>query len=207
MPALAELEAAWVEAWADAGFRAELDGLLRDFAGRPTPLYEARRLSRARRAADLAQARGPQPHRLAQAQQRARPGAARAADGQAADHRRDRRGPARRRGGDGVRAARARVRRLHGRGGHPPPAAQRRSGWSCSARASSRVGAGARTLKEATSAAIRDWVENVAHDPLHHRQRRRPGALPGDRARAAAHDRRRGARAAARARRAAARRA
>ena len=45
MPALAELEAAWVEAWADAAFRAELAGLLRDFAGRPTPLYAARRLS------------------------------------------------------------------------------------------------------------------------------------------------------------------
>src|SRR5688572_10950127 len=45
MPALAELEAAWSEAWADGGFRAELDGLLRDYAGRPTPLYLARRLS------------------------------------------------------------------------------------------------------------------------------------------------------------------
>ncbi|HEU4977282.1 MAG TPA: tryptophan synthase subunit beta [Solirubrobacteraceae bacterium] len=47
MPALAELEAAWVEAWADTGFRAELDVLLRDFAGRPTPLLHARRLSEA----------------------------------------------------------------------------------------------------------------------------------------------------------------
>ena len=36
MPALAELEAAWVEAWAAADFRAELAALLRDFAGRPT---------------------------------------------------------------------------------------------------------------------------------------------------------------------------
>ena len=47
MPALAELEAAWVAARADAAFRADLDRLLRDFAGRPTPLYEARRLSEA----------------------------------------------------------------------------------------------------------------------------------------------------------------
>jgi tryptophan synthase beta chain len=46
MPALAELEAAWVEAWADPGFRDELNVLLRDFAGRPTPLLHARRLSR-----------------------------------------------------------------------------------------------------------------------------------------------------------------
>ena len=45
MPALAELEEAWVAAWADAGFRAELDGLLRDFVGRPSPLYLAHRLS------------------------------------------------------------------------------------------------------------------------------------------------------------------
>ena len=35
----------------DAGFRAELDALLRDYAGRPTPLYLAERLSRGRRAA------------------------------------------------------------------------------------------------------------------------------------------------------------
>jgi tryptophan synthase beta chain len=45
MPALAELEAAWVAAQADEGFRAELAALLRDFAGRPTPLYHAARLS------------------------------------------------------------------------------------------------------------------------------------------------------------------
>jgi tryptophan synthase beta chain len=45
MPALAELEAAWESAHADAAFQAELDELLRDYAGRPTPLYLARRLS------------------------------------------------------------------------------------------------------------------------------------------------------------------
>jgi tryptophan synthase beta chain len=45
MPALAELEAAWDTAREDAGFRAELDVLLRDFAGRPTPLYRADALS------------------------------------------------------------------------------------------------------------------------------------------------------------------
>jgi len=47
MPALAELEDAWVQARADEGFRAALSGLLRDFAGRPTPLYHAQRLSEA----------------------------------------------------------------------------------------------------------------------------------------------------------------
>ncbi|MFI5004971.1 MAG: tryptophan synthase subunit beta [Solirubrobacterales bacterium] len=45
MPALAELEQAWLQAREDPGYRAELDGLLRDFGGRPTPLYRARRLS------------------------------------------------------------------------------------------------------------------------------------------------------------------
>ena len=45
MPALAELEAAWVEARADEAFRAELDRLARDYCGRPTPLYLAERLS------------------------------------------------------------------------------------------------------------------------------------------------------------------
>jgi tryptophan synthase beta chain len=43
--ALDELSAAWAEARADDGFRAELDSLLRDFVGRPTPLYLAERLS------------------------------------------------------------------------------------------------------------------------------------------------------------------
>ena len=45
MPALAELEAAWEQARDDPGFRADLDSLLRDYAGRPTPLYLACRLS------------------------------------------------------------------------------------------------------------------------------------------------------------------
>ncbi|MGI8730625.1 MAG: tryptophan synthase subunit beta [Solirubrobacteraceae bacterium] len=45
MPALAELEGAWVDAREDPGYRAELDALLRDYAGRPTPLYLAERLS------------------------------------------------------------------------------------------------------------------------------------------------------------------
>ena len=45
MPALTELEAEWEAARHDPAFRADLDRLLRDYAGRPTPLYEARRLS------------------------------------------------------------------------------------------------------------------------------------------------------------------
>src|SRR3984885_4389843 len=45
MPALAELERAWTEARADAGYQGELKALLRDYAGRPSPLYRARRIS------------------------------------------------------------------------------------------------------------------------------------------------------------------
>src|SRR5205823_2884058 len=47
MPALSELEDAWAAARADPGFHAELDGLLRDYVGRPSPLYLASRLSEA----------------------------------------------------------------------------------------------------------------------------------------------------------------
>src|SRR5579875_4108738 len=46
MPALEELERAWLEAREDPGFRAELDALLHDYVGRPSPLYLAARLSR-----------------------------------------------------------------------------------------------------------------------------------------------------------------
>jgi len=45
MPALAELEQAWLQASSDPVYRSELAGLLHDFGGRPTPLYRARRLS------------------------------------------------------------------------------------------------------------------------------------------------------------------
>jgi tryptophan synthase beta chain len=45
MSALAELESAYREAQADEAFQAELSALLRDYAGRPTPLYFASRLT------------------------------------------------------------------------------------------------------------------------------------------------------------------
>ena len=44
MPALEELEAAFLDARADPAFRAGLDDLLRTYAGRPTPLYRCRNL-------------------------------------------------------------------------------------------------------------------------------------------------------------------
>ncbi len=45
VPALDELTAAYAEARADAAFWAEFDSLSRDYSGRPTPLYFARRLT------------------------------------------------------------------------------------------------------------------------------------------------------------------
>ena len=45
VPACIELEAAFREAWADPGYRARLDGLLTDYAGRPSPMTECPNLS------------------------------------------------------------------------------------------------------------------------------------------------------------------
>ncbi len=53
MTALLELERGYVAVGGDRRFREELDGLLRDFAGRPTPLYFARRLTEKARGAKI----------------------------------------------------------------------------------------------------------------------------------------------------------
>ncbi|WP_419851480.1 tryptophan synthase subunit beta [Candidatus Poriferisocius sp.] len=45
VPACEELEAAFRSAWTDDGFRGELNKLLADYAGRPSPLTECHRLS------------------------------------------------------------------------------------------------------------------------------------------------------------------
>jgi len=47
VPALRELEQAYAEAQADPDFTAQLATLLRDYVGRPTPLYRAERLAEA----------------------------------------------------------------------------------------------------------------------------------------------------------------
>jgi tryptophan synthase beta chain len=46
IPALEELEATFLRVQTDDAFQTEFRDLLRDFAGRPTPLYEAKNLSR-----------------------------------------------------------------------------------------------------------------------------------------------------------------
>jgi tryptophan synthase beta chain len=45
VPALQELDRGFREAWADPAFRSELDHLLSEYAGRPSPLTECHRLS------------------------------------------------------------------------------------------------------------------------------------------------------------------
>ncbi|MGA2163742.1 MAG: tryptophan synthase subunit beta [Solirubrobacteraceae bacterium] len=161
MPALAELEHAWVQARADAGYRAELDGLLRDFGGRPTPLYLARRLSeRCERPVYLKREdlNHTGSHKLNNALGQAllakRMGKRRIiAETGAGQH-----GVATATvcallemeceiymGAEDTRRQRPNVQRMELLGATVH-----------------QVDAGARTLKEATSAAIRDWVSNVA---------------------------------------------
>ncbi len=161
MPALAELEQAWVQAREDAGYRAELDGLLRDFGGRPTPLYLARRLSeRCGRKVYLKREdlNHTGSHKLNNALGQAllarRMGKRRIiAETGAGQH-----GVATATvcalldmeceiymGAEDTRRQRPNVQRMELLGATVH-----------------EVDAGARTLKEATSAAIRDWVSNVA---------------------------------------------
>jgi tryptophan synthase beta chain len=160
MPALAELELAWREAREDAGYRSELDALLRDFAGRPTPLYRAGRLSeRAGRPVYLKREdlNHTGSHKLNNALGQVllakRMGKRRIiAETGAGQH--------------GV--ATATVCALMGMEcvvymgvedtRRQRPNVQRMELLGASVRP---VDAGARTLKEATSAAIRDWVTNV----------------------------------------------
>ena len=146
------------------------------------------------------QARGPPPHRRAQDQQRARPGATRQAHGEEADHRGDRRRPARRCRRDGVRPPRARLRRVHGHRGHAPPASQRRAHEP--ARREGRAGrVGRAHAQGGRERGDQGLGRQRGRDALHHRLRRGPLAVPVARARPPARDRRRGTRAGARRRR------
>ena len=117
MPLILDLEKAYAEAKDDPAFKPRWTASRRITSAGQSPLYFAERLTAAsRRRENLSQARGAQPHRRAQGQQRARPDPAGAAHGQDAHHRRDRRRHARRRDRHAVRALRAGLRRLHGRG-------------------------------------------------------------------------------------------
>jgi tryptophan synthase beta chain len=45
MPQILDLEKAYAEATADPSFQAEMNGYLKDYVGRPSPLYFAERLT------------------------------------------------------------------------------------------------------------------------------------------------------------------
>ncbi len=200
MSPLRDLADEYERARRDPAFQSELAALLKDFAGRPTPLYFAERLTaKARRRENLFQARGPPPHRRAQDQQRARPDSARPADGQETHHRRNRRGPARRRHGHGRGALRLRVRGVHGCRGHAAAGAQRR------ADAFPRRDGGARHrgrghVEGSHQRGDARLGHQRAHDVLHPRQRARLASVPDDGARFSPRHRRRGPRTNARAR-------
>jgi tryptophan synthase beta chain len=160
MPALAELERAWLDARQDPAFRAVLDELLATYVGRPSPLYHARRLSE-RCGTDVFLKREDLLHTgahkinnaLGQALLAQRMGKGRViAETGAGQH-----GVATATacallgqecvvymGTEDMRRQRPNVERMGLLGARVEP-----------------VEAGARTLKEAVSAAIRDWVANV----------------------------------------------
>ena len=97
VPALIDLERYFREAWSDDAFRAELAELLTSYAGRPTPVTECHRLSERLGVRVLLKREDLTHTGSHKINNVLGPGAAHAADGQAARHRRDRRGPARRR--------------------------------------------------------------------------------------------------------------
>jgi tryptophan synthase beta chain len=161
MPALDELERAWIAAREDPGYRTELDSLLRDYVGRPTPLYHARRLSEAAghpvylKREDLNHTGAHKINNaLGQALLAVRMGKRRIiAETGAGQH-----GVASATacallglecvvymGTEDMRRQKPNVERMELLGARVEP-----------------VEAGAKTLKEAVSAAIRDWVTNVA---------------------------------------------
>jgi tryptophan synthase beta chain len=161
MPALAELERGWLAAREDPAFGEELSVLLRDYAGRPTPLYRAHRLADAvgapvyfKREDLLHTGAHKLNNALGQALLARRMGKTRViAETGAGQH-----GVATATacallgieclvymGTEDMRRQRPNVERMGLLGATVAP-----------------VDAGTRTLKEATSAAIRDWVANVA---------------------------------------------
>jgi len=161
IPALDELELAWLAARADPGFGEELTALLTDYAGRPTPLYRAGRLSEVcastvylKREDLLHTGAHKINNALGQALLARRMGKPRViAETGAGQH-----GVATATacallglecvvymGVEDMRRQRPNVERMGLLGARVEP-----------------VEAGARTLKEAVSAAIRDWVANVA---------------------------------------------
>ena len=93
MPAVQEVEEAYNKYSKDPDFIAELDDLLKNYAGRPSLLYEAKKMTEDLGGAKIylkREAGGLKPHRLSQDQQRTRPGSSSKKNGQNPCHRRNR---------------------------------------------------------------------------------------------------------------------
>ena len=87
MPALLELEEAYDKAKKDKSFAKEFDWYRREYAGRPTPLYLAKRMTQSSgRRKNLSQTRRSESYRFAQNQQHAGTGASGPPDGQEESH-------------------------------------------------------------------------------------------------------------------------
>ena len=172
----------------------ELDALLRDYVGRPTPLTFAPRLSRELGYRDLSQAGGSRPHGGAQDQQHDRSGADRETPGKRRVIAETGAGSARRRDRHRRGALRAPVRRLHGRGGHAAAGAERLADAAAGRR-------GRRRSRPASARSRRRSTRRCATGPQRYRDTHYvfgtaagPASLPGARPRPAARDRRRGSR-------------
>ena len=178
VPAVEQLEAAFLDASEDPAFRAELDDLLAKYAGRPTPLTRCRNLGN-RAGADLSEARGPSPRRRPQDQSGARPGPARAEDGQDPADRGDRCRPARRRHRLGRCPVRAEDPNLHGRPRRRAAEAQRLPDG-----ADGRRGGAGRERVADPQGRDQRGAEGLGGElrghPLSARHRRRPASLPAD---------------------------
>lgn len=123
LPALDQLERAYVDAKDDPAFRTELDRLLTTYAGRPTPLTRLTRLTEGTKTTiylkreDLLHGGAHKTNQVLGQALLTRPGAPHEAHGQDPRDRRDGRGPARRRHGARLGPIRLQVQDLHGRQG------------------------------------------------------------------------------------------
>ena len=167
MPLMLRLEEAYEEAKDDPAFQAELDGLLKHYVGRPSPLYFAERLTAHLGGAKIYFKREDLNHTgahkinncIGQILLARRMGKTRIiAETGAGQH--------------GVatatvaRALRPALRRLYGRGRHRAAEAERLPHESAGRRSARPSRPGSRTLKDAMNEALRDWVANV-HDTFY----------------------------------------
>ncbi len=155
MPALRQLEEAFVIAQKDPAFQAEFTDLLKNYAGRPTALTKCRNLTEGTRTT-LYLKREDLLHGGAHKTNQCWAGSAGQTDGQNRNYRRDRRRPARRRLSAGQRPARPEMPYLHG-----AKDVERQSPNVFRMRLMGAevipVHSGSATLKDACNEALRDW--------------------------------------------------